>query len=129
MSEGELKNDINRIRPTQQGIYIKTQFDGAFNHILNLVDEAKKEFLKDFTDDDFFVLKEYGLEDDAKLTVDAIKLKTDILLRWGKQSAMAFLKWFGDKSEGIVCKNPHERIYRGCTSNCKRYENCEAKEK
>ena len=65
--------------------------------MMDAVNEARKEFLKDFTDDDIFVLKEYGLEDDGKLTIDAIKLKNEILLRWGKQSAIVFLKWFGNK--------------------------------
>lgn len=62
-----------------------------------VIEEVRKDFLKGFTDDDVFVLKEYGLEDDVKLTADAIKLKHEILMRWGKQSATAFFRWFGEK--------------------------------
>ncbi len=29
----------------------------------------------------------------------------------------------------IVCVNPHEKIYRGCTNMCKFYERCLAKPK
>ena len=28
-----------------------------------------------------------------------------------------------------VCKNPHERIYRGCTEECELFEGCPAKPK
>ena len=40
-----------------------------------------------------------------------------------------FLKWFGSCEMEKVCRNPNERVYRGCTVNCKKYETCEVKEK
>lgn len=94
MSEGEFKKRIQQLMKPWDDEPV--ELEALANSLLfKIVDEARKDFLKDFTDDDLLVLKEYGLEDDAKLHPDAIKLKSEILARWAKQSVPAFLKWFG----------------------------------
>jgi hypothetical protein len=103
LSEGEFKKRITEKfappanMPESLKSLLRTLNDVENKAIFDILDEVCKDFLKDFTDDDLFVLKEYGLEDDAKLHPDAIKLKTGILARWAKQSVPAFFKWFGTK--------------------------------
>jgi hypothetical protein len=36
-------------------------------------------------------------------------------------------KWFGEQKKFDVCRNPHEKVYRGCSTLCKFFEVCEAK--
>jgi hypothetical protein len=35
-----------------------------------------------------------------------------------------------DEEEKVktICRNPHEKVYRGCSEKCEYFENCDAKE-
>jgi len=97
MSEGEFKKRIRLyIAANTPSGYLAGYGLHQVTDLDKMLDEARKDFLKDFIEDDLFVLKEYGLEDDVKLHPDAIKLKSEILMRWAKQSVPAFLKWLGE---------------------------------
>lgn len=84
--------------------------------VAQILDEARADFLKGFTGEDFMVLQEYGLSDDSKLTVGAIELKHEILEKWGRQSVPAFLKWLGsgkETTDPCECSRCHQD-YSAC---------------
>jgi len=58
------------------------------------IDDAKKDF--ELSEDEEFVLEEYGFEELNKLTHDAAELKIEILVKTVKKYRKAKKKWFGD---------------------------------
>ena len=103
MSEGLLKKRILDKLICVNGQIFRvpkgTEIDNANYTILSVsdvIDEMKKDF--ELSEDEEFILEEYGYEQLSKLTHGAIKLKLEILVKVVKQYRETKKKWLGDEA-------------------------------